>query len=260
MKPEMFPEVLRIVRDTRKELIPMFGSVEAIQQKTDNLHSVVTELDIKIEDYLRSSLAKLDRSIGFVGEERGGDRAKERFWLCDPIDGTAHFMRGNEYCTVMLALIEADEVTFGVIYDFVKDVMYYARKGGGAFAGRNPIAVSNRPVTNMHIMFETNMLVQKNCDRYLTLKKRNVGVLQTMTSGHEHAKVACGKAEARICFDPHGYDYDYAAGALIVKEAGGIVANIGKETYDWKNLNFIAASPIAYAYLTQGEDAIFPLK
>lgn len=58
--------------------------------------------------------------------------------------------------------------------------------------------------------------------------------------------VASGKLDARIQFDPWGYDYDFAAGSLLVAEAGGVVTNINSSEYDYRNLDFIAASPKVY--------------
>ena len=72
--------------------------------------------------------------------------------------------------------------------------------------------------------------------------------------------VATGKIEGRVNFDPWGKDYDYAAGSLLVQEAGGIVANLGKRTYDYRNYDYIAASPTMYKVLTEGPDAIFPIE
>ncbi|RJQ37810.1 hypothetical protein C4552_00230 [Candidatus Parcubacteria bacterium] len=71
--------------------------------------------------------------------------------------------------------------------------------------------------------------------------------------------VAEGKLDARIAFDPWGYDYDFASGVLLIAEAGGRVTNIGSTTYDYRNTNFIAANPVIFEELTKGPDAIFPL-
>jgi fructose-1,6-bisphosphatase/inositol monophosphatase family enzyme len=71
--------------------------------------------------------------------------------------------------------------------------------------------------------------------------------------------VASGKLDGRIMLDPYGKDYDLLPGALLVAEAGGVVANIGSSNYDYKNFNFIAANPAVYHDLTDGNDVIFPL-
>ncbi len=72
--------------------------------------------------------------------------------------------------------------------------------------------------------------------------------------------VASGKLEGRVTLDPYGKIWDYAPGSLLVSEVGGIVTNIGKETYDYRNLNSIVTNPIIYKELTEGETAIFPVE
>jgi myo-inositol-1(or 4)-monophosphatase len=137
--------VLPIVRRTRDMLLPGYGRIGELARKAGNAHSVVTELDHAVEAFLSAELQELDPDIGFVGEECGGDANAERFWLCDPIDGTVHYLRGMPYCTVMLALIEGHQVQLAAIYDFVHDIIYHAERGQGAFANGERIRVSDRP-------------------------------------------------------------------------------------------------------------------
>lgn len=90
--------------------------------------------------------------------------------------------------------------------------------------------------------------------------ERQCILIQTMSAGFEYAMVASGKLEGRITLDAYGKIWDYAPGSLLISEAGGIVTNIGKETYDYRNLNAIATNPVIYRELTQGADAIFPIE
>lgn len=251
-------EVVPLVREVRDILLPFYGKTEVLRQKGDSAVTVVTELDIKIEEFLARELKRRYPMVGFAGEETGGNRNAERFWLVDPIDGTGHFVRGLPFCTTMLALIEKGEVMFSVIYDFVSDSMYVAEKGKGATMNGKVICVSNRPLAESYMGFETNLDQKENQGLYHALRNRCVFV-KTVSSGFEHAMVACGKLDGRICKDPYGKDYDYAAGSLLVAEAGGRVANLGVATYDYRNLNFIAANPIIYKELTETGGAVFPI-
>lgn len=240
-------------------LLPYWGNIRETTKKDGSSHSVVTELDLSIERFLRDAVKKLDPSAEFSGEEYGGTRDASRFWLCDPIDGTAHFIRGLPFCSVMLALIEDGKVNFSAIYDFIKDDMYHAIRGGGAFKNDEPIHVSERPLEEAYIAFETR--IDKPVNYQLFQKIRETSVLfHTITAGYEFALVASGKLEARMCLDPWGKDWDYAPGSLLVSEAGGVVANIGSSSYDYRNLNLIAANPLVYRALTEGQNALFPIK
>ncbi|MDB5259441.1 MAG: inositol monophosphatase, monophosphatase [Candidatus Taylorbacteria bacterium] len=238
--------------------MPHWGKVEAIRQKDESAHNVVTKLDEEIEEYLTRELRAAYPEIPFVGEEGGGDRAAETFWLADPIDGTAHFIRGTAFCTTMLALIDRGQVVFGVIYDFVGDVMYHAELGKGAFKNGERMHVSGRPVESSYAAWESHLDKPENLERYLKLREISI-LFKTISSGYEHILVAQGQLEGRICFDPHGKDYDYAPGTLLISEAGGIVANIGKSEYDYRNTDYIAANPALFEKLTEGPDALFPI-
>jgi histidinol-phosphatase len=257
--PIQSEKILSMVRGTRAMLLPHWGKIEASRQKDSSAHNVVTKLDEDIEKYYASELKKIDPTADFVGEEFGGDREAKRFWIADPIDGTAHYIRGTQFCTTMLALIEDGQVNFAVIYDFINDIVYHAERGNGAYKNGERIHVSERPVSQSYIAYETHLDKPGNMEKFIKLRKKSI-FFKTVSSGYEYILVATGKLEGRVCFDAHGKDYDFAPGSLLVSEAGGIVANLGKTGYDFRNTDFIAANKPLYDYLTQGEDAIFPIK
>ncbi len=258
MKMGYTEKVLPILREVRSLLLPYYGNAGSVVYKSASPADVVTELDVRAEEFMKERLHTLDSSIAFVGEERGGDRTAKRLWLLDPIDGTAHFIRGLPFCTTMLALIEEGEVVFSAIYDFVSDIMYSAEKGKGATMDGKPIHVSMRSLKESYLGWETHLEKEKNLLIDQALRRRCVPI-KVLCAGYEFAMAACGKLEGRICLEPYGKDYDFAPGAFLVKEAGGIVANIGKTTYDYRNLDFLAVNPVVYKELTEGPDAIFPI-
>lgn len=247
-----YQKVMPVIRDAGKVLRRSFGNVEAIAQKSNSPADVVTEVDRHVETFIAERLHDLDPSIGFFGEEHGGENDGERYWLLDPIDGTAHYIRGNPFCTTMLSLIEGGQVTFSVIYDFVQDDVFAAAKGQGAFCNEKPIRVSDRPLSRAYMTYEINLDLEDNLKRWMNLRKRCV-LFNTINCGFEFSRVASGKIEGRICLTPFGKDWDYAAGALLVAEAGGIVRNIGSESYDFRNHSFTATTPQVYEDLRKIE-------
>jgi len=251
--------VVPIIREVKDIVLPFFGNVEQIRHKDDSGQNLVTELDVKVESFVSERLKGLYPSIQFVGEEGGGDRTAERFWLLDPIDGTSHFIRGLPFCTTMLALVDKGEVVFSVIYDFVRDEIYVAEKGMGATKNGVPIHVSARPLRESYVCLEIKQDTAENEQLFQKVTKQIV-FFKSVNAGFEYAMIASGKLDARICFKPFGNDYDYAPGSLLVREAGGIVTNVGSKSYDYRNLDFIAANPLVYKELTEGKDALFPIK
>lgn len=239
-----YRQVVPILKEAGETLRQSFGKVEAITQKSQSPADAVTELDRQVETFIAERLHALNPTIGFYGEEHGGIKG-ERYWLLDPIDGTAHFIRGNPFCTTMLALVENEEITFSVIYDFIRDEIFAAAKGQGAFCNEQPIRVSHRSLSQGYLTYEINLMIEKNLKIWLDLRQRCV-LFNTINAGWEFSRVACGKTDGRICLDPFGKDWDYAAGALLVAEAGGVVRNIGSDTFDFRNHSFTATTPQVY--------------
>lgn len=263
MPQDYAKSVLPILIQTRSMLMPMFGKATELARKSVDVASAVTAIDHAVENFLCDELKKTHPLITFAGEEFGGDRNAERFWLCDPIDGTFEFIRGLLGSTVMLALIETGQVTFGAIYDFVNDVVYHAQKGQGSFANGEKIIVSNRSIRDAYVLLETRLAERENLELFWRVNAlAGAGVHTAETSGLELVRVACGKFDGRISFNGAGQDYDRAPGSIIVREAGGVVANIGTkdtEPFDYRISNYIAATPAVFRALTTGEKKFFPI-
>lgn len=233
-----------LIREIRPMVLPYWGNVSSTA-KSASPADLVTALDTGVETFIAGRLRELYPHIPFVGEEFGGIRDGQKHWLMDPIDGTAHFVRGLPFCTSMLALVEDDQVLFSLIYDFIHDHVYWAQKGQGAFKDGVPLQVSNRPLTDAYYSYEMKLAKPENVALFSRLVGNGI-MMKTVSAGWEFIMIAEGKLEARVTVDPHGKDYDFAPGALLVAEAGGVVRNIGSHTYDYRNLNFIAATPAAY--------------
>ena len=98
-------------------------------------------IDQDVEKIIRSCLK--ETNIDILGEEYGGSISEERFWVIDPIDGTANYFRGLEQCCVSIALMEGKEALIGIIYNFNNNQLYTATKNGGAYLNDVKISVSN---------------------------------------------------------------------------------------------------------------------
>lgn len=247
------------VTEVGHELKQYYGNVDSIVKGDGNsVGGVVTELDRKTEQFLATELGKFSSDIGFRGEEFGVQSHADTTWLVDPIDGTAHFIRGIPFCTTMVALIEKGEVVMCVIHDFVNDDTYWAIRGGGAYCNDNKISVSQRSIKQSLISFETRLEKPENYAKYLEVRKQ-ANLIATINCGFEFAMIASGKLDGRIGLDPYGMDWDFAPGSLLVREAGGIATNIGKDSYDYQNHDFIITNSVIHDELTKGDGAIFPL-
>ncbi|HEV3245083.1 MAG TPA: inositol monophosphatase [Candidatus Paceibacterota bacterium] len=255
----MHADLFAAVRETRDMLLPYWGKIDGTRKETSE-YSLVTQLDLEVERYLADALKKIDPGAGFVGEESHGSREQSRFWLCDPIDGTLQFARGLPFCTVQVSLIESGRVNLSVIYDFLNDTLYHAARGEGAYQDGTRIHVSEREPVRSIIILETQIHKRPKNFELADRMQQRFHSMRSLVAGYELILVATGRIEARVSYDPWGKDYDYAAGTLLIEEAGGVVANIGSTSYDFRDPDFIAASPLVFRALTEGPDAIFPIR
>jgi myo-inositol-1(or 4)-monophosphatase len=249
----------KAVTEAGRKLKQYHGNVTALSKGNgDSVGGVVTELDRETEQFLASELGVFSSDIGFRGEEFGVQSHGDTTWLVDPIDGTAHFIRGLPFCTTMVALIEKGEVVMSVIHDFVRDDTYWAIRGHGAYCNDTKISVSDRPLSKGLLSFETRLEKPENYEKYIAVRQKT-NLIATVNCGFEFAMIASGKLDGRIGLDPYGMDWDFAPGSLLVREAGGVVTNIGDTSYSYKNHDYIIANPIIHRALTHGEHAIFPV-
>ncbi len=241
-----------VMKKAGEKLLPYYGAVARVDVKDDE--TTVTQLDHEIEEFLAKELLEITPGVGVHGEEFGKQGSEERLWLIDPIDGTEHFIRGMPFCTVMAAYVEDGHAVVGAIYDFVNDRYYSAVRGEGAFMNGEAIKVSDRPLRRAMIALEGKPEAMNGM--YEALRDRTQ-LVNTMNSGFEHAMVASGKFDARIVKDGYGQVWDYAAGCLLVEEAGGTVVNIGSETYDYRQLDIIAGSKAVCEELIELKEGVF---
>jgi myo-inositol-1(or 4)-monophosphatase len=240
-----------------QELKQYYGNVEALSKGDgSSISGVVTELDRKTEQFLATELGKFSTDIGFRGEEFGIQSEADTTWLVDPIDGTAHFIRGIPFCTTMVALIENGEVILSVIHDFVRDDTYWAVRGNGAYCNDRKISVSTRTLGRSLISFETHIERPENYEKYLEVRKQ-AAIIATINCGFEFAMIASGKLDGRIGLEPYGMDWDFAPGSLLVSEAGGVATNIGMTTYDYRNHDYLITNASIHDELTKSPNAIF---
>ncbi len=241
-----------VMKKAGEKLLPHYGAVARVDVKDDE--TTVTQLDHEIEEFLAEELLEITPGAGVHGEEFGKQGSEDKFWLVDPIDGTEHFIRGMPFCTVMAAYVEGGQAVVGAIHDFVNDRYYSAVRGEGAFMNGEAIRVSDRPLRRAMIALEGKPDAMNGM--YEALRGRTQ-LVNTMNSGFEHAMVASGKFDARIVKDGYGQVWDYAAGCLLVEEAGGMVVNIGSESYDYRQLDIIAGSRTACEEVLALEENVF---
>lgn len=208
-----------------------------IDQKSGRAN-FVTEYDRKVQERLRAGLLELIPDARFIGEEGSAQEFSPtgKFFIVDPIDGTTNFIKDYRASCISVGLVVDGTAELGVIYNPYSDEMFSAMRDGGAFCNGNRLHVSSEPLENALVIFGTSPYREDLTDRSFNLAcayfKKAVDVRRSGSAALDMCAVAAGRAE--LFFELSLSPWDYAAGALIVKEAGGLVSDIdGRElAYD----------------------------
>ena len=222
--------MIKACEKASKVIIRDFGEVENLQVKMKGPKDFVTKTDKRVEKILIEELEKSKKNYSFITEETGiiNNSDKENFWIIDPIDGTTNFLHGIPHFAISIALKNNDEIICGLIFDPIKNEMFYAEKNSGSFFNNRRIRVSNK-IELEDCLFATNH--QGAIHSELNLRYTGCAALDL-------AYVACGR------FDGYFHNkiniWDVAAGILIVNEAGGKINDINK--FDMNNIDIRASN------------------
>ncbi|ACT48571.1 inositol monophosphatase [Methylotenera mobilis JLW8] len=228
------------------------GSI-AIQTKTYN--DFVSEVDRSAEQAIIDILKDAYPDHGFWGEESGHENHEaDNIWIIDPLDGTTNFLHGfPQYC-ISIALQQKGVLTQAVIYDPVRNDLFTATKGRGAFLNDKRIRVTNRSKLQDSLI-ATGFPYRDftHLDAYLgmfkDMIKKTTGIRRPGSAALDLAYVAVGWVDG--FFEINLSAWDIAAGGLIVQEAGGIVGDFeGNESWI-ETGNIVAANPKVFAQMLQ---------
>lgn len=188
----------------------------------------VTNVDISISNFLKQELKAIDPTIGFFSEEEKGS-LQEKCWILDPIDGTTNLVYGYNMSSVSLALYDQGQIVFGVVYNPFNGECYTAEVGKGAFLNGNPLRVSEREMGSSIIEFGAGSTRKQDADESFALGKEIFKCCTDIRRICSSALAICFIAAGRIdgYFESRIKPWDYAAGALILQEAGGKITDYG---------------------------------
>ena len=239
--------IIKACRKASKTLIRDFGEVEKLQVSIKGPGDYVTASDKKIEKILIEELQKARPNYSILSEEIGQIKKDEEFrWVIDPIDGTANFLHGIPHFAISVGLEQNKEIICGIVYDPIKDEMFIAEKGNGSYLNNQRMRVSARSQLKDCIIF-TGGPGQNSKDKELSFAeyKKISSLVQTPirkmgSASLDMAYVAAGRCDV---FWQRGLNYwDYAAGIIIIKEAGGFVTDFKGNNEYIKNETILATN------------------
>ncbi len=214
-----------------KLLIRDFGEVEKLQVSKKGPADFVSNADIKAEKIIIDELKKAKPSYSILSEESGleSNKDKDNVWIIDPIDGTINFLHGIPHFSISIALKSNDEIISGLVFDPIKNELFYAEKNNGAFFNNQRIRVSKKSEIN-DCLFGAGGKINKK----LYFQFRRLG-----SAALDMAYVAAGRYDG--FFQNNLNIWDVAAGIILIKEAGGLINEINLS--QTKNLDVIASNP-----------------
>ena len=222
--------MIKACEKAAKVIIRDFGELENLQVSKKGPMDFVTKTDKRVEKILIEELSKSKKNYSFIAEESGiiKNSDVDNFWIIDPIDGTTNFLHGIPHFAISIALKNKNEIISGLIFDPIKNEMFYAEKNAGSFFNNRRIRVSKK-VELEDCLFGTNH--QGAIHSKLNLRYTGCAALDL-------AYVACGRLDGY--FHNKINIWDVAAGVLIIKEAGGKVNEINK--FDINNIDIRASN------------------
>ena len=216
--------IATLVRET-KGIITNREMVAHVREK--GVADYVTQVDITVQEFLKDALYKFAPAIQFLGEETGLQQMNtDSYWILDPVDGTTNLMHDYQHSVVSLALCQRNEIVAGIIYDPFHEELFSAVKGEGSFLNGKPIHVSSAQKlseTIIGIGTAKRELAQENFARFLKVYEHSQDIRRLGSAALELAYTACGRQGGY--FEVYLNPWDYAAGMLLVQEAGGKVSD-----------------------------------
>ena len=222
--------MIKAAEKASKSLIRDFGEVEKLQVSKKGPYDFVTKTDRNVEKILIEELSKSKKNYSFISEEVGkiNNKDKENIWIIDPIDGTTNFLHGIPHFAISIALKSKEKVVSGLIFDPIKDEMFFAEENKGAYLNNHRMRVSNKNSIE-DCLFSSN---------HEGVKFSNLNMRYSGCAALDLAYVASGRLDGY--FHNKINIWDIAAGALMVEESGGIVNDLSKFTID--NIDIRASS------------------
>jgi myo-inositol-1(or 4)-monophosphatase len=221
--------VIELSKRAGAYLVEERDKIQSSDIETKGAHDYVTYVDKTCEELIVKGLAEILPEAGFIVEENTSDKKGDRYnWIVDPLDGTTNYIHGlSPFCT-SIALQDENEIVLGVIFEPMLNECFYAWKGSGAFLNSQQIKVSDKDILDHSLLatgfpYSDYKLLENYIDLFRWVMLNTQGVRRLGSAAVDMAYVACGRMDG---FFEYGLKpWDVAAGAIIVKEAGGIVSD-----------------------------------
>ena len=231
-----------------KTLIRDFGEIEKLQVSEKGPGDFVTASDKRVEKIIINELNVENSKYSVLCEEKGEliGKNKEKRWIIDPIDGTTNFLNGLPHFAISIAYEEKGEILSGIIFDPIKNEMFFAEKGQGAYLNNIRTRVSNKSDFKNSLLVTggpryTSNIKDKVFKEYIELaKKVRPPIRKSGSAALDLAYVAAGRFDGS--WQRELKYWDIAAGIIILKESGGFINNLRGDNYLQDKIDIVATN------------------
>jgi len=249
---------LRAARKAGENIVRASDDLDRVEVLAKGVNDFVSEVDINAEREITYQLRKAYPDHAVYGEEGGltGDEDAEYRWIIDPLDGTTNFVRGIPHYAISIACLHKGKPEHALVLDPVRREEFTASRGRGAQLNGRRIRVSKRSTLD-DALLGTGIPFKNHCDDKLESYSKSIEVLAGQCAGIRRAGaasldlayVAAGRLDAfwEIGLAP----WDIAAGALLIREAGGLVADIDASDNYLDSGNIVCGSPKCFKAVLQ---------
>ncbi|MCX6817904.1 MAG: inositol monophosphatase family protein [Candidatus Aenigmarchaeota archaeon] len=232
-------------RKAGKLIVSQADSRRILAFKSEN--DFVTNVDKNSEKLITSLIRKRFPGHGIMAEEGSSIKNNENMWIIDPLDGTTNFTHGYPFFCVSIALVRNGVQSLGVVYDPLRDEMFHAVAGHGAYLNGKRISVSKATELKDSLLvtgfyYERGKIMRKTLEKMGDFLTRNVhGVRRDGAAALDMCYVACGRVDGywEYVLSP----WDFAASSLIAKEAGAKVTSPSGAPLEMVRMGVLAANP-----------------
>jgi myo-inositol-1(or 4)-monophosphatase len=210
---------------------------------------LVTLVDKACEAAIRRHILETHPDHAILGEEEGSVGSSTYQWIVDPLDGTVNYAHGFPFFCVSIALEIHSERVVGVVYDAVRDELFHAVKGNGAFLNAQRLRVSSQPALNGRAMLATGFPYDTESaltalEVFKRFLKLGLPIRRPGAAALDLCYVACGRIDGFFEYKLNAWDC--AAAILIIEEAGGHISSFSGATYQYADKKIVASNGLIH--------------
>ena len=245
----MLHTAVRSVREGGRVILMYFNQLDRLEYSSKGRNDYVSQADVEAERAILDVLTRAYPDHGIIAEESGEREGSEYTWIIDPLDGTTNFLHGFPMFAVSVAVKRAGVLEHGVVYDPLHDEMFTASRGEGAQLNGKRIRVSTTRKLAPSLLgtgfpFRDLGIIEPWMRSFQSLLTKTSGIRRAGAAALDLAYVAAGRLDG---FWEFGLKpWDMAAGALLIREAGGLVADVSGGQDFLESGNLVSANPLIF--------------